>query len=85
MIIINRFLIKKKLDYSNELTNILLSYFNKNIEKSNVFSIIFILKNYKSQFEKEIEENYPEFYPKTNEAQLNNAQLLNKILEKLKI
>ena len=44
-------LIKKKLDYSNELTNILLTYFSKNIEKSNVFSIIFILKNYKTQLE----------------------------------
>ncbi|CAK7052064.1 TlpA disulfide reductase family protein [Petrimonas sp.] len=31
-----------------------------------------------------IEESYPEFYPKINEAQLNNPQLLNKILEKLK-
>ena len=31
-----------------------------------------------------IEENYPEFYPKINEVQLNNAQLLKKILEKLK-
>lgn len=31
-----------------------------------------------------IEESYPEFYPKINEVQLNNAQLLNKILERLK-
>ncbi len=31
-----------------------------------------------------IEENYPEFYIKINKAQLNNIQLLGKILEKLK-